>query len=508
MQDAVQLSLFNDTLSDVSDDMIIETKNGYVLTQVSNEADNSLYEYKIFNKETNELIEDGSFKASISGLDLSTSEYQNSKIRAIFLRRIWQDKSKLRDAAEASKKAATPTRTSGHTPGGAFDTSSSSRGYSGSSWSSYVYTPPKKSTGFLDKLNKSDTLVIHCQDRSTEMLGQIYSGKNWDVLRDGNIDKDELHQLLQSHDRIVCLGHGTGSGLINVQGGGATIGTAEAPFLKDKKLFVIWCNADKYFESHGIGNGQFITGNMPSETYECSGAGCGNISADLMLENITYWSKLCADVVERALSGDAAGAAKYVQDKYIEKYGDHPVTIYNAERTKVQGQPIQSMFDRYWGDMELMSRARYFANEYQQWLKDNISNETNDDTSDQDSTSDAQDVVEAFTGDVKDIDVNSIHPQQKDHDRAESLEFTQSYYGAYKSTFHGSGSPWNREAEKMAKLITDPIKLVRRAKAVLQRYGLTYEYDDETAVWTPFERRLRKLGFTSEQIHDILKNND
>ena len=49
------------------------------------------------------------------------------------------------------------------------------------------------------------------------MLSQIYNGKGWDVLRDGNIDKTELHELLKTHDRIVCLGHGTSNGLMNIQ---------------------------------------------------------------------------------------------------------------------------------------------------------------------------------------------------------------------------------------------------------------------------------------------------
>ena len=495
--DAEQLSLFDDQ-TDISDDNIVETKNGYLLIQLQDEPDES-YVYKIVDEKTHNEIADGQFKSKHSALDMSTTEYQASKIRAIFLRRIWQEKTKERDAAEASRKvASTSTGVSKFTSGGAFDTPARRSSFlqSGSTWGSYSYTPPKKSTGFLDKLNKSDTLVVHCQDRSTEMLSQLYAGKNWDVLRDGNIDKNELHQLLQSHDRIVCLGHGTGSGLINCQGGGAVIGSEEAPYLKDKHLFIIWCNADRYFESHGIGNGQFITGNMPSEVWECAAAGCGEISSQLMLENITYWSKLCADVVEKALSGDAAGAAKYVQDKYIEKYGDHPVTIYNAERTKVQGTPVVSMFDRYWGDMTLMSKARYFATQYQQWLKDSLEKEDNSET---------EPVEEAFTGNVAEIDVTSIQPTQKDLDRAESLRFTQSYVGSYKSTFHGDNTPWNREAEKMAKLITDPIKLVRRAKAVLQTYGLGYEYDDETAVWAPFKTRMLKLGFTNQQIAAILK---
>ena len=196
---------------------------------------------------------------------------------------------------------------------------------------SYNYPTFKKSTGFLDKLNKSDTLVIHCADKSTDMLSQVYEGKGWDVLTDGNIDPDELHQLLESHDRIVMLGHGTSGGLINVQGPGYVIGANEAPYLKDKKLFAIWCNADGYFKKHGIGNGYFITKNAPSEVWECRAAGCGNISKELMLENITYWCKLCGDVVEDCLEGNVDSSVDYIRKNYLEQYGNHPVTLYNAD---------------------------------------------------------------------------------------------------------------------------------------------------------------------------------
>jgi len=190
-------------------------------------------------------------------------------------------------------------------------------------------------TGFVDKLNKSDTLVIHCADRSTDMLSQIYAGKGWDVVNDGCIADEELRQLIQSHDRIVMLGHGTPGGLINVQAGGSIINSSHAELLKDKKLFVIWCRADEFFRRNNIGFGNFITGNIPSEVWECRAAGCGDITTELMLENITYWSKLCADVVEVALDGNPQQAVDYVRALYLEKYGDHPVTHYNAERTQV-----------------------------------------------------------------------------------------------------------------------------------------------------------------------------
>lgn len=198
----------------------------------------------------------------------------------------------------------------------------------------YHYEPPKREKGFLEKLNKSNTLVFHKDDPSTRMLCQVYEGKDWDVLTTScyRIDEEELKQLFEIHDRLVFLGHGTTSGLIGM------FGPEVAPYMKGKKIFAIWCNADGYFKQHGIGQGQFVTGNMPSEVWECSSAGCGKISKELMLENITYWSKLCADVTERCLEGDVKSSVDYIRKNYLELYGNHPVTIYNAIRTQVLGE--------------------------------------------------------------------------------------------------------------------------------------------------------------------------
>lgn len=206
-------------------------------------------------------------------------------------------------------------------------------------YSNYKPTFIPKSTGFLDKLNKSDTLVIHCQDSTTEMLSQIYEGKGWDVLRDGNIDKDELHELIKNHDRIVCLGHGTPSGLLNRQGAGYVIGEKEAPLLKDKKLFVIWCYAatfGKRYDLHG-----FFTDNMPSDSFEARWVGY-QVSQEYMNDNITYWSKCCADVVDMAWDNPSEAAKKAVAE-YLKVYGPNSgnnwndqelgITKYNAERT-------------------------------------------------------------------------------------------------------------------------------------------------------------------------------
>lgn len=197
----------------------------------------------------------------------------------------------------------------------------------------FHYEPPKKRTGFFDEYTKSNTLVFHKTDNSTDMLAQMYAGRDWDVIRGTyDLDQEELFRVVDAHERIICLGHGSPGGLIGM------FGPEMAPHFRDKKLFVIWCNADAYFNKYGIGEGQFITGNMPSEVWECRAAGCGKISTQLMLDNITYWSKLCADVTEQCLEGNVRAGVEYIRKHYLEKYGNHPVTIYNSNRTQVLGE--------------------------------------------------------------------------------------------------------------------------------------------------------------------------
>lgn len=111
-----------------------------------------------------------------------------------------------------------------------------------------------------------------------------------------------------------------------------------------------------------------------------------------------------------------------------------------------------------------------------------------------------QKILEAVQ--VSTMDCDKLQPMPKDLDRAQGLEFRG-------STFHGSGAPWQSEAEKMSKLIMDPEKLVRRAKAVVKTWGKTKYWsmskgvEKEHDVWTPFKNALQKKGFSDTQIKQI-----
>lgn len=84
------------------------------------------------------------------------------------------------------------------------------------------------------------------------------------------------------------------------------------------------------------------------------------------------------------------------------------------------------------------------------------------------------------------IDVSLLFPEPKDLDRARDLYKKGSYYA-------------DGKASTMARVITDPYKLVRRAKAVVMVNGKS---DYKTV--PHFVDALKRMGFIKEQIEQIL----
>ena len=116
----------------------------------------------------------------------------------------------------------------------------------------------------------SNVLVIHPDDRSTDMLKAVYEGKGYDVITDMSISDEAVVEAIKSHDTIIMLGHGTPSGLLapDPHGGylGYVIHDGHADLLKTKKTYSMWCNSDAYFAYHGMKG--FHSGMIISEEIE------------------------------------------------------------------------------------------------------------------------------------------------------------------------------------------------------------------------------------------------
>lgn len=330
--------------------LVDETNDGYKLVigdGTSNIANKVFYKYTMYGPD-NTLAH--CWFQEEDALSLPISQYKTSEIRKKFLKYVNIDRAEreaddtIYDIDDVISKPKKVNNSSCSHATDLYDSSHSSYNTHSyySRWrDSYEPEPEVLDQEKFDKYNKSKTLCLHKSDSTTTMLAQIYEGKDWDVINDcWSVNHTTLHALIDSHERIVMLGHGTSWGLIGF------IRDCCAEHLKGKKLFMLWCNADSYWAKHKeLGTGWYCTGNMPSDEHEAASVGC-NVTHEWMDENITYWCKLCADVVEQCLEGDAKEGAKYIRDKYWEKYKDseevdqRKITLYNYQRTKVSGDPL------------------------------------------------------------------------------------------------------------------------------------------------------------------------
>lgn len=96
----------------------------------------------------------------------------------------------------------------------------------------YKPEPEKVDDKKVKELTKSDTIVFHLTDPSTTMLDQIYKGKGYDEVH-SRLNTPTVKALLDAHNKIICLGHGSGYGLIGM------FGPEVKDNFRDKNLFII-----------------------------------------------------------------------------------------------------------------------------------------------------------------------------------------------------------------------------------------------------------------------------
>lgn len=111
------------------------------------------------------------------------------------------------------------------------------------------------------------TLIIHPEDPTTTFLSRIYARlKDKTVVR-GGINKSDLQELIESHDRVILLGHGSPYGLLSrgqfTNSGLYIINESMVSSLKKKSNSIfIWCYADQFVQRHqlaGLNTGMFIS---------------------------------------------------------------------------------------------------------------------------------------------------------------------------------------------------------------------------------------------------------
>jgi len=109
-------------------------------------------------------------------------------------------------------------------------------------------------------------LVIHPTDESTDFLAPIYNRLPDVTLVTTGYSRLEIMELIDEHDQVIMLGHGTPGGLLNVSGFRAGLYivdslVADSLIRKDNSIF-IWCNADQFVRRYnlkGMYSGMFIS---------------------------------------------------------------------------------------------------------------------------------------------------------------------------------------------------------------------------------------------------------
>jgi hypothetical protein len=118
-------------------------------------------------------------------------------------------------------------------------------------------------------------LIIHPEDPTTTFLSPIYATlKNKTVIK-GGVSKSELKELIESHDRVLMLGHGSPYGLLNpgqFPDAGLYIidDSMVLPLSRKSDSIFIWCYAGKFVhqnELSGLCTGMFISEVREANSY-------------------------------------------------------------------------------------------------------------------------------------------------------------------------------------------------------------------------------------------------
>lgn len=144
------------------------------------------------------------------------------------------------------------------------------------------------------------TLVIHPLDRSTSFLSPIYSNLECKVLNGGTYTKKELIEEIESHDRIIMMGHGSPMGLFNTGSfpkmKGYVIDDTMAEVLRKKECISIWCNADRFMEFHDLKG--FYSGMFISEVGEARYCRINNPTQDLVTESNETFAMIMSEHID------------------------------------------------------------------------------------------------------------------------------------------------------------------------------------------------------------------
>lgn len=147
-------------------------------------------------------------------------------------------------------------------------------------------------------------LIIHPADPSTEFLTTIYANiSNKTVVR-GALTKLEVQELIESHEKVIILGHGSPFGLMNpgqfLDAGLFIIdGSMVDSLLPKSSCIYIWCNADQFLENYGLSG--LCSGMFISEIREAYIEGFNNIGLGMIDQSNEKFTSIISRYIDEPL---------------------------------------------------------------------------------------------------------------------------------------------------------------------------------------------------------------
>jgi hypothetical protein len=176
------------------------------------------------------------------------------------------------------------------------------------------------------------TLIVHPKDQTTTFLHKIYEPiSNKTVIR-GGIGKNELRKLIENHDRVIMLGHGSPWGLLAVGQFPPKVGSYIIDYsycdllLAKKENIFIWCYANQFVERNRLEG--FYTGMFLSELSEAFSWGYYISDSKLIEESNGLFAEIVAKNINKPLN---ILYPNVIQD-YSSVSKTNPIAQFNLER--------------------------------------------------------------------------------------------------------------------------------------------------------------------------------
>jgi len=175
------------------------------------------------------------------------------------------------------------------------------------------------------------TLVVHPEDPTTAFLSPIYVNLKNKTIVKGGMTKSELRKLIESHDRVLMLGHGSPYGLLNrgqfPDSGLFVVDGSMTILLKNKSNCIfIWCHADQFIRRYGLSG--LCSGMFISEASEAGYYGFDIIDGDLIDQSNERFSWIISKYLNQPI--------EVLYQKLLHEYGilarTNPIARFNLER--------------------------------------------------------------------------------------------------------------------------------------------------------------------------------